>query len=183
MSDDLIGASSGASRAALRVVVMGVSGSGKSTIGELLARRLRVPYADADDFHSEHNKAKLAGGVALTDDDRVPWLRAVGGWLAEHEESGGVVTCSALRRNYRDLLREASPDFVLLYCRGSRDLIAERLSHRSHHFMSASLLDSQFDELETPSADEWSVAADIAVPPDRVVDSFLATVGYPPRQR
>lgn len=182
MSDDLIGASSGA-RAALRVVVMGVSGSGKSTIGELLARRLRVPYADADDFHSERNKDKLAAGVALTDDDRVPWLRAIAGWLAEHEVSGGVVTCSALRSHYRDLLREASPGFVLLYCKGSRDLIAERLSHRSHHFMPASLLDSQFDELEPPSADEWSVAVDIAEPPDRVVDSFLATVGHPPGQR
>lgn len=156
---------------------MGVSGSGKSTIGELLARHLRVPYADADDFHSKRNKNKLGAGVALTDDDRIPWLRAIAAWLAEHQESGGVVSCSALRRDYRDLLRKTSPGFVLLYCKGSRDVIAQRLSHRSHHFMSASLLDSQFDELQAPSAHEWSVVADITQPPDRVVDSFLVAVG------
>jgi gluconokinase len=153
---------------------MGVSGSGKTTVGELLARRLGVEYADADDFHSDECRGKLASGVPLTDSDREPWLRSIANWLREHDS--GVVTCSALKRRYRDVLRQAAPDCVFLYCAGSLQLISERMAHRQHHFMPASLLQSQFDELEPPDADENAVTADIAHPPDVIVDHFIAAV-------
>lgn len=158
----------------LRVVVMGVSGSGKTTVGELLATRLGVEYADADDFHSAANRAKLTAGIPLTDADREPWLRAIGDWLGEHQS--GVVTCSALRRHYRDVLRKAAPESVFLYCEGSPELIGERMAHRSHHFMPASLLQSQFDELEPPGSDECAVTADIAQPPEAIVEHFVTAL-------
>jgi gluconokinase len=160
----------------LQVVVMGVSGSGKTTVGRLLAERLDVDYADADDFHSESNKAKLHAGIALTDEDREPWLRAIGSWLADRQHTGGVASCSALRRRYRDLLRSLAPDLVLLFCDGNRDLIASRLTSRQHHFMSPELLDSQLASLERPEPDERCITADISQPPDVVVQRFAADV-------
>ncbi len=153
---------------------MGVSGSGKSTVGELLARRLEVDYADADDFHSESNKAKLHEGIPLTDADRLPWLHAIRDWLAERDSA--VVTCSALKRRYRDVLRQGAPDCVFLYCEGSPQLIAQRIAHRPHHFMPASLLQSQLAELEPPQADEPAVAEDVRRPPDAIVERFVAEV-------
>jgi len=120
------------------LVVMGVSGSGKSTVGAALAQRLRVPYGDADDFHPPENIAKMTAGEALDDDDRRPWLEAIGRWLAEHDE--GVVTCSALKRSYRDLLREHRPDVVFVHLHGDREVIARRQATRPGHFMPASLL-------------------------------------------
>lgn len=155
---------------------MGVSGSGKSTVGELLAARLGVGYADGDDFHSEANLAKLKAGVALDDNDRLPWLTSIGSWLADHEDAGAVVSCSALKQRYRDMLRARSPGLVLLYCEGSRELIAERLTHRTTHFMPASLLGSQFAELEPPGKDEHAVTADVSQPPEVIVEHFVAAV-------
>lgn len=105
------------------VVVMGVSGSGKSTVGEMLARRLDLAYADADDLHPPENVAKMEAGIPLTDEDRYPWLDIVADWLTDHAADGGIVTCSALKRRYRDRLREARPDLFFLHLDGSEELI------------------------------------------------------------
>jgi carbohydrate kinase (thermoresistant glucokinase family) len=174
MSDSGVAIREAVALARLQVVVMGVSGSGKSTVGELLARRLNVDYADADDFHSESNKAKLHAGVPLTDADRLPWLYAIRDWLAERDRA--VVTCSALKRRYRDLLRRGAPDCVFLFCSGDRALLAERVASRTEHFMSAALLDSQLAELEPPQADERAVTQDVRQPPEAIVESFVMQV-------
>lgn len=154
------------------IVVIGVSGSGKSTIGAALARRLNVPFQDADHLHPPANIAKMAAGEPLTDDDRYPWLDKVGEWLAAHPS--GVMSCSALKRAYRDRLRRHSPSAYFLHLRGRPDVIAARLAARSGHFMPATLLQSQFDTLEPLGADEPGTAVDIddrSV--DAVVDAFL----------
>src|SRR4051812_28291309 len=117
------------------VVAMGVSGSGKSTVGAALAQRLRVPFADADDFHPPANIAKMTAGEALDDTDRQPWLEAIGEWLEAHRESGGVMSCSALKRKYRDQLRRHTADVEFLHLHGTRDVIARRQASRPGHFM------------------------------------------------
>src|SRR5436190_7655090 len=117
------------------VVAMGVSGSGKSTVGAALAQRLRVPFADADDFHPPANVAKMTAGHALDDDDRYPWLEAIGEWLVEHREAGGVMSCSALKRKYRDQLRHHVPGVEFLHLHGSPEVIARRQASRPGHFM------------------------------------------------
>ena len=146
------------------VVVMGVSGSGKSTVGRALAARLGVPYAEGDEFHPKANVDKMASGHPLTDADRWPWLRSIAGWIGGQPE-GGVVTCSALKRAYRDLLRSAG-DVWFLHLTGDRALLADRLGARSGHFMPAALLDSQLADLEPLGPDEPGLAVDIAVPPE-----------------
>jgi gluconokinase len=156
---------------------MGVSGTGKTTVGTLLAERLGVEYADADVFHSDAARAKMTAGRPLSDDDRWPWLDAIGAWLAQ-QVNGGVASCSALKREYRDRLRRAAPDLVLLFCQGSHELIAERMAARPHHFMPPSLLESQFAALEPPDEDEHAVTVDVAQPPEAIVARFLATVGH-----
>ncbi|WLP92588.1 gluconokinase [Gordonia sp. NB41Y] len=153
------------------VVVMGVSGSGKSTVGAALAQRLRVPFADADDFHSPANIAKMSAGEPLTDADRGPWLDDIGSWLAEHHE-GGVMSCSALRHIYRDRLRAACPDVVFVHLTGTPEVIAARQATRPGHFMPTSLLASQFDTLEDLGADERGVVVDV----DRNVDAIVERV-------
>jgi gluconokinase len=155
------------------VVVMGVSGSGKSTVGSALAQRLRVPFVDADSLHPPANVAKMAAGQPLDDDDRHPWLERVGQWLADHGD-GGVVSCSALKRDYRDRLRAHCPRVEFLYLRGSPETIGARLAARSGHFMPAALLGSQFDALEPLGADEPGVTVDIDQGVDAIVDTFLA---------
>jgi gluconokinase len=120
------------------IVVMGVSGSGKSTVGAALAQRLRVPFADADDFHPEANIAKMFAGHALDDDDRYPWLDRIGEWLAEHAD-GGVMSCSALKRKYRDQLRGHCPQLGFLHLAGTPEVIGRRQASRPGHFMPASL--------------------------------------------
>jgi len=157
------------------LVVMGVTGSGKSTVGAAVAERLGVPYADADDFHSAANKKKMGSGVALTDDDRWPWLRAIGDWLAEHRDTGAVATCSALRRVYRDTLRERAPDAVFVHLHGDRETARARVSGRRGHFMPESLVDSQFDTLEPLGADERGVVLDMARSVDELVDETVRT--------
>ncbi|MEB3981620.1 gluconokinase [Mycobacterium sp. 663a-19] len=151
---------------------MGVSGSGKSTVGCALAQRLRVPYLDADTLHPAANIAKMTAGEPLNDDDRYPWLDKVGEWLAGHP-AGGVVSCSALKRDYRDRLRARCPRVDFLHLNGSPELINRRMSARTGHFMPPALLSSQFDILEPLGADERGVTVDIGPDVDAVVDAFL----------
>ncbi|MET0283647.1 MAG: gluconokinase [Polyangiales bacterium] len=141
----------------MRIVVMGVSGSGKTVVGEALAKRLNLPYADGDAFHSEGNIAKMAQGVALDDLDRAPWLDAVGAWLAQHQ---GVVSCSALRRAYRDRLRDFAPDALFVQLNVTEQLLRARIDARKDHFMPSSLLRSQLALLEPLAADENGVQVD-----------------------
>ena len=156
------------------LTVMGVSGSGKTTVGAALAQRLRVPYADADDFHPAANVAKMSAGVPLTDDDRLPWLHVIGEWLAAHAEHGGVVSCSALRRSYRDVLRAAAPGQLFVHLHGSPEVIARRVAGRPGHFMPATLVASQFETLEPLGADEHGLTLDLDRPVDDLVDAYLA---------
>ena len=155
------------------VVMMGVSGSGKTTVGAALAQRLRVPFADADDFHPPENIAKMSAGVPLTDDDREPWLRTIAAWLHEHRAVGGVVSCSALKRSYRDLLRGRATRTVFVHLHGDRDVLAERVAGRPGHFMPAALIDSQFATLEPLESDERGQALDVASPVDDLVEQSL----------
>jgi len=157
------------------IVVMGVSGSGKSTVGAALAQRLRVPYGDADDFHPPANIEKMSAGRPLDDDDRRPWLEAIGRWLQEHD--AGVVTCSALKRSYRDLLRESRPDVVFVHQHGDREVIARRQATRPGHFMPAALLDSQFDTLEPLEDDERGYVVDVGPSVDDIVVAATEALG------
>lgn len=154
------------------VVVMGVTGSGKTTVGMALAGRMGVPFADADDFHPPENVAKMRSGVPLTDVDRRPWLLAIGAWLAGQED-GAVVTCSALKRVYRDTLREAAPDITFLHLHGDKAIARERVGGRAGHFMPTSLVESQYADLEPLGADEKGLVVDFALPVDVIVDRFL----------
>ncbi|MFE6776107.1 gluconokinase [Streptomyces sp. NPDC057702] len=147
------------------VVVMGVSGTGKSTIGRSLAALLGVPYAEADDFHPPRNIAKMSAGTPLDDADRAPWLDAIGAWAHDQADQGGVVSCSALKRTYRDRLRTAAPGIVFLHLTGERALIADRLRTRKGHFMPDTLLDSQYADLEPLQDDERGVAVDVTPQP------------------
>ncbi|WP_297726560.1 gluconokinase [Mycobacterium sp.] len=162
--------------AASPVVVMGVSGSGKSTVGAALARRLAVPFVDADTLHPPANIVKMAAGEPLDDDDRYPWLERVGDWLAGHRH-GGVVSCSALKRKYRDHLRAHCPGVEFLHLSGSPELIGRRLAARSGHFMPAALLRSQLDALEPLGVDEAGVTADAGQGVEAIVDAYVA--GHP----
>ncbi|MEZ0448004.1 gluconokinase [Cellulomonas sp. ICMP 17802] len=158
-----------------RLVVMGVSGCGKSTVGALLAQRLGVAFLDADSLHPPANLAKMAGGVPLTDADRWPWLRLVGAALAA-EPHGAVVACSALRRPYRDLLREAAPDLRFVHLVGTRAQLAARMSSRDGHFMPVSLLDTQLATLEPLAPDEPGVELDCTLDPGSLVGAALREV-------
>ena len=151
---------------------MGVSGSGKSTVGAALARRLRVPFADADTFHPQANVAKMAAGKPLTDGDRYPWLDAVGQWLARHDE-GGVMSCSALKRSYRDQLRSQCPRTEFLHLTGSPELIARRQAGRPGHFMPSTLLESQLETLEPLEPNESGIAVDVGQSVESIVETFL----------
>ena len=155
-------------------VVMGVSGSGKTTVGRELAARLGVPYADADEFHPPANIAKMSAGVPLDDTDRAPWLRAIAGWLADHRATGAVVSCSALKRRYRDVLRTPVGHLPFLHLDGDPTVVAQRVAGRPGHFMPASLVASQFADLEPLGPDEEGQVADLAAPVDDVVASFTA---------
>lgn len=151
---------------------MGVSGSGKSTVGAALAGRMGVPFVDADTLHPAANVAKMAAGEPLDDDDRSPWLDAVGEWLAAHRD-GGVASCSALKRTYRDKLRAHCPGVEFLHLSGSAELIADRLAARTDHFMPAALLRSQLDTLETLGSDEAGITIDAGREVDAIVGDVL----------
>ena len=155
------------------LVAMGVSGSGKSTVGAALAQRLRVPFADADDFHPPANIAKMTAGEALDDDDRGPWLEAIGKWLDAHAASGGVMSCSALKRKYRDQLRQHAHEVEFVHLHGSREVIARRQASRPGHFMPASLLDSQFATLEPLAPDERGQVVDVDQGIDAIVQAYV----------
>ncbi|GAA2438296.1 gluconokinase [Streptomyces macrosporus] len=157
-------------------MVMGVSGSGKTTVGTALAERLGVPYAEADDFHPPENVAKMASGVPLTDEDRRPWLDAIAGWLEDRGEGGGVVTCSALRRRYRDRLRRAAPELFFVHLDGSPELIAGRMAARKGHFMPPALLRSQIETLEPLEPDERGAVVPIDGTPEETVALACAAV-------
>lgn len=150
---------------------MGVSGSGKSTVGARLAETLSLPFVDSDELHSAANRKKMAAGIPLSDQDREPWLDAVAEVLAR---GGVVVACSALRRRYRDRLRMAAPRLRLIYLSGSAALLAQRLAGRSHPFMPAKLLASQLAVLEPPDPDEQALVLDIAVAPAQIVSRAAA---------
>ncbi len=144
------------------LVLMGVSGCGKSTVAAVLAGRLRWDFTEGDDLHPPANVAKMADGRPLTDADRMPWLDRVAAWICEHTDDArpGIVTCSALKRAYRDVLRGANVVFVLLD--GTKEQIATRLAARHGHFMPAALLDSQFADLQPPGPDERALRIDIS---------------------
>jgi gluconokinase len=156
------------------VVVMGVSGSGKTTVGTAVADRLGLVYKDADDFHPQANIDKMAAGHPLDDEDRAPWLQAIGEWLHEHVDSGAVASCSALKRRYRDALLAAAPDIHFLHLAGAADIISERMKNRPKHFMKASMLQSQIATLEPLQDDEPGVAIDVRSSVDEIVDEFIA---------
>ena len=162
------------------IVVMGVSGAGKSTVGQLIATRLDCPFRDADSFHPPANIAKMQSGQPLADDDRWPWLRAIAAWIAEHRAAGTtcVVTCSALKRRYRDIITDRQrPDVRLAYLTGGFDLIAARLAARKGHFMPSALLKSQFDALEEPAADERAITISIDATPEDIAARVLGELG------
>jgi gluconokinase len=160
------------------IMVMGVTGSGKTTVGKLLAERLGWDYLDADDFHSAANKAKMHQGISLTDADRIPWLESIHAKLVEldSEKRNAVLGCSALKQSYRELLMRGI-DGRLVYLKGSYDLIADRLHSRKGHFADEHILAGQFADLEEPVS---VIVIDIAPPPEKVVDEILRRLGLTP---
>ena len=160
------------------IVVMGVSGSGKTTIAALLAGLLHWPLADADSFHPAANVQKMRSGIPLTDDDRWPWLHAIAAWIDGQRATGrhGVVACSALKRSYRDILIDGRQDVPLVYLKGEMDLIAHRMASRHEHFMPVALLQSQFDTLEEPGPDEHPVIVSIDAPPHDIAEHIIAAL-------
>lgn len=161
------------------LVVMGVSGSGKSTVAALLASRTGCALADADDFHPASSIARMAAGHPLDDARRAPWLASIARWLAERAALGecAVVSCSALTRAYRDVLRGAGPDVRIVHLAGPPELVAQRLAARRGHFMPLELLDSQYAVLEPLAADEPGITVDLAHPPDRIAGEVLRAFG------
>jgi gluconokinase len=161
------------------IVVMGVSGAGKSTIAALLAARLGWIYEDADWFHPPANLEKMHAGKPLTDEDRWPWLEAIAAWIDATRRKGGhgVIACSALKRAYRDILVGDRRDVRIVYLKGERELIARRTALRHGHFMPASLLDSQFAALQEPREDERPIVVSIDAHPHAIADTVTARLG------
>lgn len=157
----------------MRLVVMGVSGCGKSSVGAGLAAALGQRFVDGDSLHPAANIAKMAQGIALTDDDRAPWLAEVGAVL---HDQGGVIACSALKRSYRDLIRATAGEVSFLYLRGRRETLLSRMSLRPGHFMPTALLDSQLATLEEPQPDEPHLVADIETPLAQIIAGFVAAL-------
>jgi gluconokinase len=159
----------------LHVVVMGVSGCGKSTVGRLLADDLGLDYLEGDDLHPPENVARMAAGVALTDADRQGWLQALARCLGEAQAQGRglVLSCSALKRSYRDILRAGAADVRFVHLHGAPELLAARMAARPGHYMPPSLLESQLATLEAPAADELALSFDIAQAPDEIARGAL----------
>ncbi len=167
------------------LIVMGVSGSGKSTIGEMLAVRLGWPFEDGDRFHPAANVAKMSAGHPLTDEDRWPWLQAIADEIDRVCRDGErvVIACSALKRAYRDVLVHGRDDVRIVFLDGTQDLIAARLAARKGHFMPPGLLDSQFGTLEPPASDEKPVAVSIDAPVETIVDDIVRELRPGPDSR
>jgi gluconokinase len=161
------------------IVVMGVASSGKTSLGERLGERLGWPFRDADSFHPPENVAKMAGGTPLNDDDRKPWLAAIAAWIDDLRTKGehGIVTCSALKRAYRQVIVGDRPDVRLVYLQGSRELIGRRMAARQHHFMPPALLDSQFAALEEPGDDEKPLVVSVEDSKDAIVQDVVDRLG------
>jgi carbohydrate kinase (thermoresistant glucokinase family) len=157
------------------LVVMGVSGSGKTTVATALSERLGWPYEEGDSLHPKANVEKMASGHPLNDDDRWPWLEKVTEWAEGLLADGrsGVITCSALKRSYRDLINRSGNGIRFVYLQGEKSLIAERLAARRGHYMPASLLDSQFADLEEPAVDEPAIRVHIGPAPNEIVDTIM----------
>lgn len=157
------------------LVVMGVSGSGKTTVAQRVAARLGWPYAEGDDFHPDSNVAKMRSGVPLQDEDRWPWLRAVAAWIGAHEQAGrsAVVTCSALKRSYRELLLAGHPSVFFVHVTVTPRMLRERVEHRHGHYMPPSLLASQLATLEPLAPDEPGLVLPGDALPDEVVDALV----------
>ena len=170
-----------ATQATSVVLLMGVAGSGKTTIGALLAGMLHWEFADADDFHPPSNVQKMASGVPLTDEDRWPWLRAIAAWIDAHRGAGthAVVTCSALKRRYRDVIVGDRRDVALVYLKGSKALIEQRMAMRHEHFMPAALLQSQFDTLEEPAPEEHALVVSVDDKPTAIASNIAAALHLP----
>lgn len=164
------------------LIAMGVSGAGKSRIGEMLAERLSCTYTDGDAFHSAANKDKMHRGIPLTDEDRWPWLNAIRAAIEEKRRAGetAVFTCSSLKRAYRDVLRGNDTDVRFVYLKGSFEVLHERLKTRTGHFFDPSLLQSQLDTLEAPGPDE-AIEVSIELTPEQIVDRVVQTIGAAPR--
>lgn len=164
------------------IVVMGVSGCGKSTVGLALARALALPYVEGDELHPPQNVALMAAGTPLTDADRHGWLAAVGQRLSDDGARlrGVVVSCSALKRRYRDQLRAAGPQIQFVYLYGAPALLAQRMAQRQGHYMPPSLLQSQLDTLEPPAADERALCFDISQGSERIVSDAVAALAHSP---
>ncbi|WP_322077491.1 gluconokinase [Burkholderia cepacia] len=160
------------------LIAMGVSGAGKSRIGEMLAERLSCSYTDGDAFHSAANKEKMHHGIPLTDDDRWPWLRTIRAAIEEKQRAGetAVFTCSSLKRSYRDVLRGTDTDVRFVYLKGSFEVLHERLKSRTGHFFDPSLLKSQLDTLEEPGPDE-AIEVSIELTPEQIVDQVMVKIG------
>jgi len=165
------------------LVVMGVSGSGKSTIGTQLAIKLQWEFEDGDWFHPASNVEKMHSGQPLTDEDRWPWLNAIAGFIdaSRSADKHVVIACSALKRSYRDIIVGDRPDVRLIYLKGSIELISRRIAARHEHFMPRELLQSQFDTLEEPGADENAIVVSVEPPPRTIVMEVLAALGAEPR--
>lgn len=163
----------------MHFVVMGVSGSGKTSVAERVAGRLELPFAEADGFHPETNIRKMESGVPLTDEDRWPWLRELARWIGEHDALGEstVMACSALKRDYRDVLRDGAPDVHFLHMHGSEEVIRERLDAREDHFMPSGLLRSQLETLERLDPDEVGLELDVRGDLDVLTSQALEYVG------
>ena len=161
------------------LIAMGVSGAGKSLIGEMLAERLSCSYTDGDAFHSAANKEKMHHGIPLTDDDRWPWLRTIRAAIEEKQRAGetAVFTCSSLKRSYRDVLRGTDTDVRFVYLKGSFEVLQERLKSRTGHFFDPSLLKSQLDTLEEPGPDE-AIEVSIELTPEQIVDQVMLKIGH-----
>lgn len=163
------------------LIVMGVSGSGKTTVAKELADRLGWKFLEGDDMHPAANVAKMHAGIPLTDDDRGPWLHAIAGWIEERIAAGepGIVTCSALKHAYRDVLTGGHDNVRIVYLKGDKLLIARRLAERQGHFMPSSLLDSQFATLEEPDLAEHAIVVPIGGSPEGTVASIVEALHLP----
>jgi gluconokinase/shikimate kinase len=167
------------------LIFMGVSGCGKSTVAAILASRLGWPFEEGDALHPQANIEKMAAGHPLTDADRGPWLAKVADWIDERLDAGenGLITCSALKRSYRDLINRRGSGLTFVFLAGSKETIAARLAARHGHFMRASLLDSQFADLEEPAADEPAIRVDIGPPAAEIAEQIIEDFGLAERAK